>query len=56
MKFVKVCPFCRSKRLESAGATGMRTGSEITDYKCLSCGRTFPPMLVIEADESFAKE
>ncbi len=56
MNFVRVCPFCRSKNIESSGVTGLRTGTEVSGYKCNVCGKNFPPYMIIEVDESLVKE
>ncbi|MFC2174258.1 hypothetical protein ACFLQ2_00105 [archaeon] len=55
VEFVRVCPFCRSKNIESEGATALRTGSEVSGYHCNVCGKSFPPFMIIEVDESLVK-
>lgn len=52
VKFVRVCPYCRSSQLQPAGIA--MAGSE-PNYECLRCGKMFPPFFAIEVDESLAK-
>ena len=61
MNFVKVCPLCRSRITSSSesvtkidtNVAKVTTGTK--DYYCKACGRSFPPFMAMEIDETMAK-